>query len=228
MINFYNLPQALNYRYQCPLCQSSMKVEPGCIEWETKSYDPYVRGNDFYHPGMNGQNYSRTLIKFGDSGYSINIDYETGEVTSVKQTMTDVYGFLTSIPYAYSYTELNSFSIFPISMICSNCHAYKYIVQVHVSLSDMRVVNIVLNSESLTFKDKKGLHLIRNIYTVGKTEYNFHDTGDKDINPKDIEDTIYMGVLTQSAKIIDLPLIPMNMEEPIKTLERVKTLVLFS
>ncbi|HEY5267592.1 MAG TPA: hypothetical protein VII94_00455 [Candidatus Saccharimonadales bacterium] len=230
MINFINLSHAINYRSECPFCHNPMKIEPGCIEWEIKKSPSshYTVGTDsFYYNSYSVK--ERTFIKFSYGESSIIVDYETGEVLSVREThsMTDIYnsnyyGSYTGKSYGYG-QGLSDYNLFAINIHCSNCQAYRYVVQVHISLIEKQIVNIYLNSESLSFKDEKGTYFIRNVYSSEKTEYSFNSNEHSDTGLKEIE--AYLGY---HSKILELPLIPINFEEPNKTLGRVKNLVLFS
>ena len=81
----------------------------------------------------------------------------------------------------------------------------------------LKMTDILLNSEQLTILDNKNIaHKISNIYPTDQTEYYYGP----------IKDLIVNGVLYEGHRIT-IPLIHMDLEHPEKTLERLKTLLVF-
>jgi len=101
-------------------------------------------------------------------------------------------------------------------MVCTSCNNYSLMIQMVIALEYMMIAKIVLNSESMSFMEKGGLSEIRNIYTLNKTEYNFFGGEPIEGEPHDF-------VRSQT-----LPLISLDRDNPLHTLQRIKNLLIFT
>lgn len=106
--------------------------------------------------------------------------------------------------------------MFSLHGLCESCSKYSFSIGISIDITNMKVVSLFLNSETFSIEEGSRLSEIRNVYTTEKTEYTtFTNYESEDAKPHDKQTTV-------------LPLIPMDLENPDKTLNRIKTLVLFS
>lgn len=104
-------------------------------------------------------------------------------------------------------------------MTCDDCCKYHYLVKFVIDVGMKTLIDIELNSETISLEDGKGtVHEIKNIYPIKETQYAYFPKGDR----------IYLDGTHVGEKFISLPLIPLDVDNPLKTLERIRTLVLFS
>lgn len=202
MTAFYNLDEALSYRRYCPCkhCSHSLFPETATIKYGDR----------------------RREVEFAIGGDKLTVCSHSNAVISYHEKQEDnlVYGGMRSptLMYAGSSRHLWSLSksgtdMFPVTVSCNNCHRYNYVLQVHVSLAQGLVLGLVLNSESITIEDMAKLYTITNIYTFEKTEMEVRH--------------MHVSHLHESQSKIEYPLIPLNVEEPMKTVERLKKLTVF-
>jgi hypothetical protein len=126
------------------------------------------------------------------------------------------------------YSERNTSSqyvldFFGIGVHCDLCSKYAFSIRVQADRTKNKVVNICLNSETLSIEKGEDLYEIKNIYSLERTEY------DK-FTKVDIDDgTVKMsGYQGRRNGTITFPLIPLDLKNPEKTLERIKGLIVFS
>jgi hypothetical protein len=154
----------------------------------------------------------------------IEVDVETEEITR-HSIMSNTLGSSTPIGYSgpigyhlpgYTYqTTYNGVMYVRLVMKCRNCARYHYMLQILVDLTQLRIADVLLNSEHMTLMDDDHmLHHITNVYPSEKTEYHYNrpPSGSADIN---------------DSELIKLPIMAMDVERPYKMLERVKNLLVF-
>lgn len=115
--------------------------------------------------------------------------------------------------------------IFKVTVTCDGdwCSGYGFVLQVHVNPTENKMTGIYLNSESISIERGDELFEIKNIYATNKTEYDRFTKVDVD------DGTIKMsGWQGRRNGTIILPLVPMDLSNPEKTLDRIKGLVVFS
>lgn len=199
MTTFKTLDAAFNYRTHCPLCQ-----------------EPIVKG----YSSITEYDGEKT-VEFDLGNTKVTIEYYGGKILEWREGSSFTEIITTGTPVYASNGSAQSLSrsgkeVFRVICCCGKCSCYAYILQVHMDMDEKRVVGVVLNSETLSFERGPLLHEIKNIYTTEKTEYTtFTNYESEDAKPHDKQTTV-------------LPLIPMDLENPDKTLNRIKTLVLFS
>lgn len=162
---------------------------------------------------MNG---GETLVEFQIVKSSITVDYNTGELREYKQAPAFEEIHTRYYPVYASSGSANSIQrsgkhIFGAYCSCNQCGQYAYNLQIHLDMDQGKIVGIFLNSETFSFEKGPLLYEIRSVYSTGKTHYKVFN------NDADSE-----------TKTLVLPLIPFDLSNPDKTLERVKTLALFS
>jgi hypothetical protein len=87
------------------------------------------------------------------------------------------------------------------------------LIQVHISLEHGRLIALVLNSEAVSIEEGAKLYEVKNIYTTEKTEMStFHTRLSQQ-----------RGALDK----VELPLVPLDLQNPLKTVERIKNLLVF-
>jgi hypothetical protein len=203
-IKFYNLDEARQYRPECPLCHGRMRPDVSSINF------------DFKH------DYQRITAKFDLGDVSFEADCYSNELLAVTydRTYDKVYTLGSSPNYAGMTPHSRSLRTAGLDMVsmgmaCSNekCWRYRYVVQVHVSIDKHKLMGLVLNSETIVVENMAKLYTIRNIYTTDKTEMEVRHA--------------HVSHLHESQSKIEYPLIPLNIEEPMKTVERLKNLTVF-
>jgi len=110
-------------------------------------------------------------------------------------------------------TKLSGLFMFSVLAFCNDCSKYGYVIQVHADLVQMKVAGVYLNSETFSIEKNDTLYEIRNVYPMKKTEYSIFRKG------TDFSD--------QLDKQAELPLIPLDLENPERTLDRIKGLIVF-
>lgn len=112
---------------------------------------------------------------------------------------------------------------FGVSIRCDGCSKYGYTIRVKADRSKKKIIDIVMNSESLSIEKDEDLYEIKNIYSLGRTEYDKFTKVDVD------DGTVKMsGWQGRRNGTVVLPLIPLNLDDPEKTLDRIKGLIVFS
>lgn len=210
MIEFNNLMEATKYVSTCPLCKKFLHIKDMDI-------NPTLKFS-----GCSGKDYGRTLITFDQSSLlyidKITICLQTDEVTrelteNIRELSTQVGSYLT---FVNGVPQTTGDMYFGLGLECCGCQDYYYMLQLVVSLSpSIRLSKICLNSESVIIRNNESRYEIRNSYTTGNTEYLFS-------SDQPNEDTI-----TISKRQL-LPLIPLDRQCPIKTLQRIKNLLIFT
>jgi hypothetical protein len=94
---------------------------------------------------------------------------------------------------------------------CIKCCMYYYVIQVWVNLNIPQLVSVILNSESISWEDPdRTLHEIVCSYVTNKTTYT------------------YFSVLEQESGTINLPIVPLDIDNPENTVNRIQSLLVFS
>lgn len=126
----------------------------------------------------------------------------------------------------YSERSTNSqyvLDFFGISIVCDGCSKYSYTLRVCADRPKEKITSIHLNSESLSVEKNDELHEIKNIYSIKRTEYV------KFTKVEEHTEVLSMsGWLSRRNGSISLPLIPLDLSNPEKTIDRIKGLIVFS
>lgn len=204
MTNFYSLKEAIAFQPICPICKGPTALDGrfGVNTFERITWDFKTQTELIYQTDQN----------------KVVIDLETDVVkeaaisrTNYKYVTKGLAGITTYLPAPVYYgTEY-----LRVGVTCDECCQYSYLLQILLDIGLRRISEIVLNSESITLDDGKGItHEIRNIYTTEKTEYSYFPgkplTGETGSSP------------------LEFPLIPLDLKDPYKTLERIRSLIIFS
>lgn len=198
MKQFKNLFEVLNYHSKCPFCSGKMSAG-----WDM-AYD---------------ENSVKAYLKFGLT--TLTVDCYNNNIIECRQTSNNntIYG-IGGIGPAVQYvgsslSDLSShgIDIRRLNISCDGCSKYSYLIQIHISLEHGRVVALVLNSESASIEEGAKLYEIKNIYVTEKTEMSIFHT----------HTSQQRGALDK----IELPLVPLDLQNPLKTVERIKNLLVF-
>jgi hypothetical protein len=201
MTQFYSLIQALDYHRCCPLCESRLLVD----ESEFAERLEYPDGHPY-------QRYAFRLdYKSSDILY-VNPYTNEVELKLVRDTYTSpTYGDSTAyIGKTPSYKSYNGVLYMGLTSSCPKCCQFTYTLKLLINLNERRLEATFLNSETVSLDDKGVTHEIRNVYSTGHTEY------------------FYTKEDSRKEMAITLPLIPLDLNNPKKTLERIRTLLIFS
>jgi hypothetical protein len=212
MIKFDSLVEAVEYIKKCPLCQERLMFK--------KDIDIY------YHKSRDWELETTLIFTESNMSYSdkLKICLQTGKVERETQVYEEIgagiTGTITQPIWGGSYgmnPSANGHKYLGLGMECPNCRNYNFMIQIVVDLEPCVIANIVLNSESLTFKDKDKTYEIRNIYTTNQTEYMYYNS-----DAVSEEGTIHLGGRE------NLPLIPLDRSNPNYFFRRVKNLLLWT
>lgn len=95
---------------------------------------------------------------------------------------------------------------------CDKCEMYDFTIQVWMDLDKQQITNIVLNSEKISWEDKNNiLHEITSVYTTYHTKYSY-----------------FVADFSKDDGHITIPLIPLDLENPGNTVDRIRKLLVFS
>ena len=230
MIQFPSLLQAIDYAKRCPLCKKSIHFESDIQVNRQKGLNQYTGLNKYINTAIDWEQDPRnwttkTTLTFTDVGGTsytdiISICLETHEVKRKLSYHQDLgygtNGLLTSYSVCSPSPTVKGDKYLGLGMVCTSCNNYNFMIQIVIALEFMAVSKVLLNSESMSFFEKGGMSEIRNIYTLDKTEYNF-------FSGEPIKGDPYDFVRSQT-----LPLIPLDKENPLHTLQRVKNLLIFT
>ena len=152
--------------------------------------------------------------KMGISYVKLDVSEDKEKVTLVTGSTSFIIDCMSNAIYQMSDPSvLNGLFIFSVMVICNDCLKYSHILQVHADIGKMEVAKVVLNSESISIEEEARLYEIKNIFVAEKTEMS----------------TFYAQTSHQRGPInkVQLPLVPMDFENPMKTVERIKGLLVF-
>lgn len=168
--------------------------------FEHREFCPLCRGV----VGMNYQSHDFSdgieSITFLTGSFTVKIDYNSDDLLTLQSEGTSIKGML----------------LFRVLGFCNTCSKYGCVFQVHIETIEGKLKGVYFNSESLSIERGPYLYEIRNSYTDNKTEYTVFNNYGSDKNIK------------QNNSSLVLPLIPLDVECPTKTLDRIKGLVIFS
>lgn len=135
---------------------------------------------------------------------------------SESSSMNGVYTIgtqmVTALPSG-NYALLKGNNVFRLNMTCDKCSRYGYLTQVHVDGEQYRVTGLFLNSESISIEEGTKLYEVKNVYAVDKTELSiFHQ---------------HLSSKRGAVNKIEFPIIPLDLQNPMKTIDRIKNLIAF-
>jgi hypothetical protein len=110
--------------------------------------------------------------------------------------------------------SINSYGLlgFSMSIECSDCHMYSFMIQIWVNFKNLSITKIILNSERVSWEDEVDvLHEIISGHSTNNTKYSYYGSNDS------IDD----------GQII-LPFIPIDVSNPKDAVARIKKLIVFS
>jgi hypothetical protein len=184
LIEFSSLYQGLNYYINCPLCKGNIIINTRDLVDDYR-YVEYAQ--------------SKNVISFF-------LDSYTEDIISININTEEVRLDISSMSNRNKYHGL---FLHGLSLECEDCASFSYTLQLHINLHDLYLSRILLNSESICIEDNDKLHEIRNIYSIGKTEYNY-----------------YLG--PSKFKEVSLPVIKINYDNLKDTVDRINKLMVFS
>ncbi len=197
MKQFKNLPEVLAYQSTCPFC--SKRMMPGL----DMTYD---------------ENSVKAYLKFGDS--QVTVDCNNNNILECREVsgINTLYTFQKTPTFQYIGSTMMGLSKSGVDMrrllvSCEECSKYSYLVQVHLSLEQRKIVGLYLNSETASIEDGARLYEIKNIYATEKTEMS----------------TFHTHLSNQHGALdkVEFPLVPLDLQNPMKTVERIKKLIVF-
>ena len=201
MTAFYNLDEAFGYRRYCPCkhCGHTLFPEVATIV--------HSDGNQSVKLALGGNTLTVGLYS------NAVISYEEERQNQTVYSLSGSYLSRTNRSYNLHSLSKQGTDMFPVTVSCNNCHRYNYVLQVMVNLSQGCLVGLVLNSETIVVDDYVKMYTIKTIYTTQKTEMEIRH--------------LHLSQYHEPEAKIEYPMIPLNIEEPMKTVERLKKLTVF-
>lgn len=189
MKQFSSIREALQYQKICPICEEYMAIDLlGAV----------MKDKD---------------IVWALSPNELHINQDTDEVKIVDKPIT----YPKIIYQQLLNTVVSGLEFVRLGMVCEDCYQYEYVIQIVVDMTNKKIANIYLNSETITIEDDaQTIHEITNSYAFEETEYgSFHRSkGRSAMYPK-------------ADKCVKLPLIPLDIHNPLKTVDRIKSLIVY-
>lgn len=221
---YYTLAQAIDSIPNCPMCKEQFApAHSGRHLLQSKIIDyEIVTDGDWLGLGRR-----RTTITFilREPGYEDKFIVDIDDVSIRRESIIKQVNYK-SLVYGGTYSVHHSNHIISppttgtqylaIGMNCQACRKYDYLFQILVDLESLILIRVALNSEQFTFQNGPldGRVEIRNVYSTNKTIYHSWPA------PR-------LGII-ETGKRQEFPLIPMNREEPEKTLKRINNLLIFT
>lgn len=220
MKQFNNIYDACRYHTHCYVCHSQLRID------QNYTFEHDLRGNNRTMMSIN-----MTLGVDSDTDDFIKVDVLTGQIecysVSRKINYDEIFGgnfdfsgsapirksYAANLPPSVCYPKYSGTLYRGISMTCPKCHQFSYVIQLQIDMTLNVVTGIYLNSELISVEESDAVHEIRNIYTTNMTEYVYLPAEGKINWNKD--------------KKITIPLIPLNLKEPMETISRIKKLIIF-
>lgn len=198
MQEFYSFKEALAYHTHCYVCKSKLEINERDLVME---YDRYGT-----------QRLSFSLSPGSDDILFINMANNHVELvlTYQPQIVYSSGGQLSGhSPTGPSINIYNGKFIHGLDLGCNNCCQFSYTLQIHIDLSEQKLIVIILNSETISIEDNDMVHEIRNVYPLNQTVYDYFskDGGEN--------------------KCV-LPLVPLDLNNPKETVTRIRKLLIFS
>jgi hypothetical protein len=159
------------------------------------------------------ENSVTAYLKFGST--HLTVDCHNNNIVKINQVVSTSFAGGPPIYMASSLSDLSSggTNIRRLNISCDSCSKYAYLVQVHISLDKNKITSMVLNSESASIEEGAKLYEIKNIYTTEKTEMSTFHT--------------HLSQQRGALDKVELPLVPLDLQNPLKTVERIKNLLVF-
>jgi hypothetical protein len=219
MTNFFSIQDALNYLSSCLICKNEMGLDclsgfpDGVLNFE---FDNYGRGD--FSPVITYSIVDKSL----EDKFRINVRSNEIRRDIVNHHREDLVGVYNDSTGSYigktSFISPQTSGTLYLSLTgsCKGCKRYEYVLQVLINLATSKLLDIVLNSETVTFPSGNTGEKweLKNIYTTKQTIYTHFAPPAP-------------GAIINKAEQ-NFPLLPINREDPSKTLERVKNLLIFT
>lgn len=207
MIQFQTVNEAIGYQPTCPVCHGRTIPD---------SYDAFITKSIF------GGKHRNTIL-WKNNRDEFTVDLDTNEATYVYKNVGMTQQVVGGAQTYYQGTPMTGTTYYRLGIECENrdCGQYRYTIRVKAEIGffGAKIKEVDLNSEAIAIEDDQGTtHEIRNVYVTGQTEYQYVK----------IESDESASAGGMSRKSIVLPLIPLNLQNPYKTLDRIKSLIIFS
>jgi hypothetical protein len=159
------------------------------------------------------ENSVTAYLKFGSTHLTVDCHNNNIIKQNIVRSITFAGGPTINVGSSLADLSAGGLNIRRLNIACSSCSKYAYLVQVHISLDSNKIVALILNSESASIEDGVKLYEIKNIYTTEKTEMSTFHT--------------HLSYQRGALDKVELPLVPLDLQNPLKTVERIKSLLVF-
>lgn len=149
--------------------------------------------------------------KFQDmntNSFSIYLDNEAIDTITINQDTNE----LEIIAQAFHPNSCSNYSgllVISITIDCDNCCQFSCILQLHLDLTAKKLIKVGVNTETLSLEVSDEVHEVKSNYAASNTQYvSYQKDG--------------------SFRKTTLPLIPLDLKNPMETVARISKLVIFS
>lgn len=208
MTEFDSLYSALTYSPICPMCKHGIKL------MDSLSGSP-ISAIKINVDGSNLCLYPEIVYTMIDSNYEDTYTFRLDSKV-VQRTIKEKLDYEPAgshgqslVRHSARYPVYSGKQYIAFHVNCKNCSKYNFVIQVVIDLDSSFIDHILLNSESMVFFDETGRIEIKNVYSTNQTDYCYSSGEAK----KGVE---------------HFPLIPLDWEDPQKTLKRLKNLLIFT
>lgn len=219
MMQFPSLLSALSYQETCPLCSHRMDISE-------RERDRDIATDIGYEYRENVKRISFYLTAGEEDIITINPYTEEVEININQRSRGRNMVYSGNANKTYNpgpHYTLNEKFLHSLTINCQQCCRYWYVLQVHVDLGARKIAGVFLNSENIIVEEGDVAHEIQANYAIEKTKYACFS--------KDSGRQIRFGEISGpyvSEKRAELPLIPINLVDPMETVARVRKLLIFS
>ena len=207
MKQFRTLIDGIRYQENCPLCKSHLALD----ERDFAESVEYTRGHPYqkFTFWLSMQSNDVVHVYPANERVELSLGHRFRDSMGTDGTVRTPYYFDNTIPAEQVYDG----TMFQRLIIqCNYCQRYKYVLKMALNLTHQRIDGTFLNSEWVSVEKDGNACSILSIYSTERTEYKvFSIPGDHQVG-----DTI------------DFPLIPINLENPQETLNKIQKLVIFT
>lgn len=202
---FPNLLSAIHYQQYCPQCKKRIQLD----EREFCERMEYPIGHPYQKLALPISSSTEDILYIYPADDRVELKLKTfPPVVVTGPGLTPVLHYHTPTVTGTLYQGLH--------FACRDCLGYRYTVGLKIDVGQSKIEEINLSSEAVYLEHGGKAYDIRSSYATKKTEYTVINT--------DTTRKLY----SDSAKRLDLPLIPLNIQNPRETLERIQKLLVFS
>ena len=199
MIKFSSFKEAINYQPVCPLCRSQLHINDRDL----------AADYGFEYRGDKRERISFFVNRREDDTPTIDPETDEVELLYANRMPPSIPNYNSPTHYTNPPKAYNGRFLHALTIDCKSCCQYGFTLQLHFDLTEQKLASAFLNSETVNITECEMVHEIKNIYATEKTHYTYF--------PRD-----------GSCKQTTLPLIALDLSNPLETVARIRKLLIFS